>query len=63
MTLASVLARVRVCVFKIFSEITGPTEAKFHVDPMILVNLVTIYYCLPPFAGTLRRDFTTFWPL
>ena len=22
-----------VCVFKIFSETTGPTEAKFHVEP------------------------------
>ena len=21
------------CVFKIFSETTGPTEAKFHVEP------------------------------
>ena len=22
-----------VCVFKIFSETTGPTEAKFHLEP------------------------------
>ena len=25
---------MRVCVFKIFSETTGPTEAKFHVEPL-----------------------------
>ena len=24
-----------VCVFKIFSETTGPTEAKFHVEPQL----------------------------
>ena len=32
-SVASISMCVRVCVFKFFSETTGPTEAKYHVEP------------------------------
>ena len=58
-----------VCVFKI-SETTGPTEAKFHVEPqwdrggkfiqMISVICCSSFeYCTPVGAGAFRRAFTT----
>ena len=61
---------VFVCVFKIFSETTGPTEAKFHVEPqwdrggnfiqMIQVICCSSFeYCQPLGAGAFRRAFTT----
>ena len=61
---------VLVCVFKIFSETIGPTEAKFHVEPqwdrgrkfiqMIpVINCSSFEYCQPLGAGAFRRAFTT----
>ena len=58
------------CVFKIFSETIGPTEAKFHVEPqwdrgrkfiqMVLVICCSSFeYCQPLGAGAFRRAFTT----
>ena len=59
-----------VCVFKIFSETIGPTEAKFLVKPqwdkgrkfiqMIPVICCSSFeYCQPLGAGAFRRAFTT----
>ena len=59
-----------VCVFKIFSETIGPTEAKFHVGPqwdrgrkfiqMIPVICCSSFeYCQPLGAGAFPRAFTT----
>ena len=61
---------VRVCMFKIFSETTAPTEAKFHVEPiwdrggkfiqMIpVICCSTFEYCQPLGAGAFCRAFTT----
>ena len=61
---------VLLCVFKFFSETTGPTEAKYYVEPpwdrggkfiqMILVICCSSFkYCQPPEAGAFTRDFTT----
>ena len=60
---------VLVCVFKIFSETTGPTVAKFNVEPqwdsgvkfiIILVICCSLFdYCQPLGAGAFRRAFTT----
>ena len=59
---------VLVCVFKIFSETTGPTEAKFHVEsqwdrggkfmqkvPVICCS--SFEYCQPLGAGAFPRAF------
>ena len=63
-------ASMYVRVFKIFSEITGPTEAKFHVElqwdrggkfiqriPVICCS--SFEYCQPLWAGAFRGVFTT----
>ena len=39
-----------VCVFKIFSETTGPTEAKFHVEPQCdrggkFIQMIPVIFC------------------
>ena len=58
------------CVFKIFSETIGPTEAEFHEEPqwdrgrkfiqMIPVICCSSFeYCQPLGAGAFRRAFTT----
>ena len=41
---------VLVCVFKLFSEITGPTEAKLHVEPPWdkggkFIHMIQVIYC------------------
>ena len=57
-------------VFKIFSETTGPTVAKFHVEPQWdrggkFIQIVPVIccssfeYCQPLGAGTFCRAFTT----
>ena len=59
-----------VCVFKIFSETIGPTEANFHVEPQwdkgrkFIQMIPIIYcssfeYCQPLGAGAFLRAFTT----
>ena len=60
-----------VCVFKIFSETTGPTEAKFHaVEPhwdrggkfiqrIPVICCSSFEYCQPMGAGAFRGAFTT----
>ena len=59
-----------VCVFKIFSETTGPTEAKFHVEPqwdrggkfiqrIPVICCSSFEYCQPLGAGAFRGAFTT----
>ena len=59
-----------VCVFKIFSETTGPTVAKFHVEPQWdrggkFIQIIPVIccssfeYCQPLGAGAFRRAFTT----
>ena len=64
---------MRVCVFQIFSETTGPTDAKFHVEPLwdrggkFIQIIPVIYcssfeYCQPLGAGAFRRVFTTNGP-
>ena len=58
------------CVFKIFSETIGPTEAKFHVEPQWdrgrkfiqmtpVICCSSFEYCQPLGAGAFRRAFTT----
>ena len=57
-----------VCVFKIFSGTTGPTEAKFHVEPqwdrggkfiqMIPVICCSSFKYWPLGAGAFCRAFT-----
>ena len=58
------------CVFKIFSETIGPTEAKFHVDPqwdrgrkfiqvIPVICCSSFEYCQPLVAGAFRKAFTT----
>ena len=57
-------------VFEIFSETTGPTVAKFHVEPQWdrggkFIQIVPVIccssfeYCQPLGAETFRRAFTT----
>ena len=59
-----------VCVFKIFSETTGPTEAKSHVEPqwdrvgkfiqrIPVICCSSFEYCQPLGAGAFRGAFTT----
>ena len=59
-----------VCVFKIFSETTGPTVAKFHVEPQWdrggkFIQIIPVIccssfeYCQPLGAGAFCRAFTT----
>ena len=61
---------VLVCVFKIFSETTGPTEAKFHVEPqwdwggkfiqrIPVICCSSFEYCQPLGAGAFCGAFTT----
>ena len=61
---------VRVCVFTIFSDTTGPTEAKFHVVQLwerggIFIQMIPVIccssfeYCQPLGAGAFGRAFTT----
>ena len=57
-----------VCVFSIiFSETTGPTVVKFHVEPpwdrgrkfIQMVQIIfVLHYCQPPGAEAFSRDFT-----
>ena len=58
------------CVFKIFSETIGPTEAKLHVEPQWItgrkfIQMIPVIccssfeYCQPLGAGAFRRAFTT----
>ena len=59
---------VCVCVCSnIFSETTGPIEAKFYVEPpwdkgrkfiQMVQVIVVLHYCQPPGAGAFSRDFT-----
>ena len=60
---------VLVCVFKIFSETIGPTEAKFHVEPqwdrgrkfiqtIPVICCFSFEYCQPLGAGAFRTAFT-----
>ena len=59
-----------VCVFKIVSEATGPTEAKFHVEPqwdrggkfiqkIPVICCSSFEYCQSLGAGAFRVAFTT----
>ena len=59
-----------VCVFKIVSETTVPTEAKFHVEPqwdrggkfiqrIPVICCFSFEYCQPLGAGAFRGAFTT----
>ena len=59
-----------VCVFKVFSEISGPIEAKFHVEPqwemggkfiqrIPVICCSSFEYCQPLGAGAFRGAFTT----
>ena len=59
-----------VYVFKVFSETTGPTEAKFHVEPqwdrggkfiqrIPVICCSSFEYCQPLGAGAFCRAFTT----
>ena len=59
-----------VCVFKIFTETTGPTVAIYHVEPqwdrggkfiqiIPLICCSSFEYCQPLGAGAFRRAFTT----
>ena len=59
-----------VCVFKIFSETTGPTVAKFHVDSQWdrggkFIQMIPVICCSsfeyyqPLGAGAFHRAFTT----
>ena len=59
-----------VCVFKIFSETTGPTKAKFYVEPqwdrggkfmqrIPIICCSSFEYCQPLGAGAFRGAFTT----
>ena len=61
---------MRVCVFKIFSETTGPTEAKFHEEPqwdrggkfiqrIPVICCSSFEYCQPLGAGAFHGAFTT----
>ena len=61
---------VLVCVFKIFSETTGPTVAFFHVEPqwdrggkfiqiILVICCSSFEYCQSLGAGAFRRAFTT----
>ena len=62
------------CVLKIFSEITGPTEAKLHVEPpwdkggkliqMVMVICCSSFlYCQPPGCGGLLAGILPkIWP-
>ena len=47
-----------VCVFKIFSETIGPTEAKF-IQMITVICCSSFEYCQPLGAGAFRRAFTT----
>ena len=64
---------VLVCVFKIFSETTGPTEANFHVEPqwdrggkfiqMIPVICCSSFeYCQPLGRGLFAGLLPQMWP-
>ena len=58
-----VCMRLCVCVFKIFSETIGPTEAKFHVEPQWVrgkkfIQTIPVI-CLPLGVGAFCRAFTT----
>ena len=59
-----------VCVLKIFSETTGPTEANFYVEPqwdrggkfiqrIPVICFSSFEYCQPLGAGAFRGAFTT----
>ena len=59
---------VLVCVLKIFSEITGPTEAKFYVEPQWdrggkFIQMMPVFccssseYCQPRVAGGFSQSF------
>ena len=59
-----------VCMFKIFFETIGPTEAKFHVEPQLdkvrkFIQIIPVIccssfeYCQPLGAGAFRGAFTT----
>ena len=64
---------VLVCVFKIFSETTGPTVAKFHVEPqwdrggkfiqIIPVIFCSLFeYCQPLGRGLFAGLLPQMWP-
>ena len=66
--LPNVSMYVLVGVFKIFSETTGPTEAKFHVEPQWdrggkLIQMIPVIccssfeYCQPLGAGAFLQGF------
>ena len=56
-----------VCVFKIFSETIGPTEAKFHVEPqwdrgrkfIQMIPVICLHIVILWGAGAFCRAFTT----
>ena len=66
----SLMRYVCACVFKIFSETIGPTEAKFHVEPqwdrgIKFIQIIPVIccssfeYCQPLGAGAFHRALTT----